>query len=400
MKTLSILLLLSLSLSAQTLKESITYSIDNNYQLQILEEKKSIVSEQKNIVSLWDDPVLSIGINDVQAKRPLSRNVEAMQNQYAAYTQSIPLSNRLKVAGQVEEEKKRLIEKKQETLKVNIALGIRKAFISAENSKKILNILDDYIDFLNTPMDLLINLSAIEKGSVQKYIQTQLLQKTYQLQRENALQRIEIAKEQIELIGNLKINSFDDTVLLKHYEQNSLETLLSQVEQKNPELGIAIALKDVALKGVELAKEKEQADIKVTGGYYQRFERNDYVSFSASYPLYTRGKQERQRVQALKRVNIQDITYKQTQVQLAQALKIAYHELKALYQELEILKQSEENILQLIANAKSELSVGGSLVRYYELFTQKINNTLSQNKKTLAIALTENKISQLLGEKL
>ena len=398
MKTLSTLLLLSLSLTAQTLEESIAYSLDNNYQLQILEEEKFIVSEQKSIVSLWDDPVLTLGINDIQSDRPLSRNVEAMQNQYAVYAQSIPLSNRLKVAGEVEEEKRRLIENKQEALKVNIASGIRKAFIDAENSQKTLKILDDYIKFLRTPMSLLVNLSTIEKGSVDKYIKTELLQKTYQLQRENALQRIEIAKEQIELIGNLKIESFDDTVPLKNYELNSLETLLAQIEEQSPELGIAIALKDVALKGVELAKEKEQADIKVTGGYYQRFDRNDYVSFAVSYPLYTRGKQERQRVQALKRVNIQDITYKQTQVQLGQALKIAYHELKALHQELEILKQSRKKIFKLIANAKAELSVGGSLVRYYELFTQKTNNTLAQNKKALAIALTENKISQLLGE--
>ena len=398
MKTLSTLLLLSLSLTAQTLEESIAYSLDNNYQLQILEEEKSIVSEQKSIVSLWDDPVLTLGINDIQSDRPFSRNVEAMQNQYAVYAQSIPLSNRLKVAGEVEEEKRRLIENKQEALKVNIASGIRKAFIDAENSQKTLAILDAYIQFLRTPMSLLVNLSTIEKGSVDKYIKTELLQKTYQLQRENALQRIEIAKEQIELIGNLKIESFDDTVPLKNYELNSLETLLAQIEEQSPELGIAIALKDVALKGVELAKEKEQADIKVTGGYYQRFDRNDYVSFAVSYPLYTRGKQERQRVQALKRVNIQDITYKQTQVQLGQALKIAYHELKALHQELEILKQSRKKIFKLIANAKAELSVGGSLVRYYELFTQKTNNTLAQNKKALAIALTENKISQLLGE--
>ena len=289
MKTLSTLLLLSLSLTAQTLEESIAYSLDNNYQLQILEEEKSIVSEQKSIVSLWDDPVLTLGINDIQSDRPLSRNVEAMQNQYAVYAQSIPLSNRLKVAGEVEEEKRRLIENKQEALKVNIASGIRQAFIDAGNAQKTLKILDDYINFLRTPLHLLIDLSAVEKDSVDKYIKTELLQKTYQLQRENALQRIEIAKEQIELIGNLKIEGFDDTVPLKNYELNSLETLLAQIEEQSPELGIAIALKDVALKGVELAKEKEQADIKVTGGYYQRFDRNDYVSFAVSYPLYTRG---------------------------------------------------------------------------------------------------------------
>ena len=212
------------------------------------------------------------------------------------------------------------------------------------------------------------------------------------------MQRVQIAKEKIELIGNLKIDNFSDEVILRHYEQQSLKTLLTQVSEHSPQLAIATALKDVANRGIELAREKEQADITLTGGYYQRFDRNDYISFAVAYPLYTHGKQERQKVQAMKRANIQEITYKQTKVQLEQGLKIALHELKALHQELEILKQSRVKIVQLIANAKSELSSGGSLVRYYELFTQKINNALATNRKYLSIALIENQISQLIGE--
>jgi len=206
-----------------------------------------------------------------------------------------------------------------------------------------------------------------------------------------------IAKEQVELIGNLKIDSFSDEVLSQNFNEQSLDTLLAQIVEQSPELGIATALKDVASKGIELAREKEQADITVTGVYYQRFDRNDYVSFSA-YPLYTQGKQEKQRVQALKRANIQNLTYNKTKVQLEQALKIALHELSALHQELGILEESHVKILKLIANAKSELSIGGSLVRYYELFSKKTENALAKNKKRFAILAVENQIRQLLGE--
>ena len=399
MKTTFIILALSLTLQAQTLQEVIDYSIQNNYQLQILEEESQIVSEQKEIESFWADPILKAGINDLQADKPLSRNIEAMQNQFVTYTQTIPLSNKLRVASEIEAEKQRVLEQRKEALKVNIAFGIRKAFIDASNSEKTLTILDEYINFLHTPMNLLIALSAVERNSVDKYIKTQLLQKSYQLQRENALQRVQIAKENIELIGNLKIDSFSDEVEAKGYEYSSLERLLAQIEAQNPSLFVATALKDVADKGVELAREKEQADITVTGGYYQRFDRNDYVSFSVAYPLFrTHGKQEKQKVQAMKRANIQELRYKQSKVQLEQGMKISLHELNALHQELEILEQSRVKILKLIANAKSELTAGGSLVRYYELFSQKTNNALATNKKQLSIALIENRITQLLGE--
>lgn len=398
MKKIYILLALSLTLQAQTLQEVIDYSIQNNYQLQILDEEASIVQEQKEIEGLWDDPILKAGINDIQGDKPFSRNIEAMQNQFVGLSQTIPLSNKLEVAADIEEEKLKVLEQRKEALKVNIAFGIREAFIEAANSRSTLTILDEYIKFLNTPMNLLINLSAVERNSVDKYIKTQLLQKSYQLQRQNALQRESIAREQIALIGNLKIDTFSDEVSMENLHEQLLELLVTKINEQSPKLGIVTALKEVASKGITLAREKEQADITVTGGYYQRFDRNDYVSFSVAYPLYTQGKQEKQRVQAMKRANIQNIMYSKTKVELEQGLKIALHELKALHQELEILEQSRVKILKLIANAKSELSIGGSLVRYYELFSKKTENALAMNKKRFAILRMENQMRQLLGE--
>ena len=397
MKTVYIPLLLLSWLSAQTLQESIELSIANNYQLQILEEEQGITAQQADIEGFWADPTVQIGINDIQGDKPFSRNLEAMQNQYATYSQTIPLSNRLKVASDLEKEKVKVIEVRKEALKVEIAYGIRKAFIDAHYSQKTLKILDKYIAFLRRPMKLLVNLASVERDSVEQYIKTELLQKNYQLQRQNALQRIEIAKEKVELIGNFKIDSFSDEVTLQHYEQSTLEYLLEKI-QESPTLGVATALEEVAKKGVELAQEKEQADITVTGGVYQRFDRNDYVSFSVAYPLYIHGKQEKEKVQAMKRANIQELTYKKTSVELEQGLKITLHELKALYQELKLLKQSRAKIQKLIANAKANLSVGGSLVHYYELFSQKTNNALAINQKEHSVALIENRITQLLGE--
>ncbi|MBU1669003.1 TolC family protein [bacterium] len=397
MKALYTLLLLSLSLQAQTLQEVIDYSLQNNYQLQILQEESEIIDRQAEIESTWSDPILKVGMNDIQSDHPLSRDVEAMQNQFVALSQSIPLSNKLELSSQIEKEKQKVVEKKQDILKVNIAFGIRKAFIEAKNAQDNLKILDKYISFLQTPMSLIISLSAVEKNSVEQYIKTQLLQQNYKLQRENWLQRIAIAKEGIELIGNLKVESFSDEVALKNYHLQSLDALLTQLEIQSPELKKVAVLKEVANKGIELATAKEQADITVTGGYYQRFDRNDYVSVSVAYPLYIHDKQSKQKVQAMKRANIQGLTYAQTKVQLEQGLKITLHELKSLYQELRILQESHNKIDRLIANAKAALSSGGSLVHYYELFTQQTNNQLAVNQKRLAIALSENQIDQLLG---
>ena len=399
MKTKVILLPIftTLYLYSQTLQEVIDYSLQNNYQIQTLQEEFGIVDAQAKIVGAWADPILKVGINDIQAVRPLSRNIEAMQNQYVSLSQTIPLSNHLEIASNVEREKLLILEQKREVLSVNIAFEVRKAFIEAQYAKRSLKILDEYIAFLKKPLNLLVSLSAVEQNGVERYIKTELLQKSYQLQRESWIENIQIAKERLELIGNIHIDSFSDEVALKDYSHQSVEELLYILNRDNPQLKMQEALQNVANKEIELARAKEQTDLTVTGGYYQRFDRNDYISLSVSVPLYIHKKQENQTVQAMKRANIQNISYQQTKVQLEQELKITLHQLKSLKQELKILNQTQSKIEKLIANAKSKLLLGGSLLHYYELFTQRVNNQLAINKKNLAIALKENKIYQLLG---
>ena len=387
----------TLASEAQTLQEVIDYSLHNNYQVQILKEESELTKREVEIVGVWDDPVLKAGINDVQAVRPLSRNEEAMQNQFISISQSIPLNNRLDIASTIERDRITVIEKKIDILNTNIAFGIRKAFIEVQYANKNLNILDEYISFLKTPMTLLVNLSAVERNSVEKYIQTELLQKSYQLQREIWLKNIQIVKERIELIGNMQIDGFSDEVTSKNYADKNEKELLSILEINSPELQMRDALKNVANKNIELARAKEQTDITVTAGYYQRFDRNDYLSLAISVPLYIHKKQENRKVKAMKKSNIQNISYEQTKVQLEQGLKITLHKLTSLEKEIEILNQSGEKIERLIDNAKMELSAGGSLLHYYELFTKRVNNKLAINQKLFDIALNENQIEQLLG---
>ena len=396
MKTIFFFLFASL-LEAQSLSDVIDYSLKNNYQLQILQEEAEIFATQSEIESTWDDPILKMGINDLQAEHPLSRNIEAMQNQFVLVSQSIPLSNRLELSSAIEKEKQKVVEEKKEILRANIAFRIRKAFIEVMNAEENLHILNEYIVFLQTPLSLISKLSSVEKNSVEKYIKTELLQQNYKLQRENWLQQIKIAKEQIELVGNLKVDGFSDELILKGYHLQALDELLMQLESKSPELKMVLALKGVARKGIKLAKAKEQADITITGGYYQRFDRNDYVSFSVAMPLFTHNKQEKRKTQAMKRANIQEISYVRTKVQLEQGLKITLHKIKSIHQEMEIIEENQQKIAKLIENAKAQLVSGGSLLHYYELFTQQTNNHLAMKKKHLAIALNENKIDQLLG---
>jgi outer membrane protein TolC len=393
-----IIAIFSILLEAKTLQETIDYSLEHNYQIQILLEQKDIDNRQADIDGVWSDPILKVGINDIQSDNPLNRDDEAMQNQFIAISQTIPLSNRLKISSDIAKKRAEVVDKKIDILRVDIAFNIREAFIDASYAKKRLSIIDDYISFLETPMRLLVNLSAVDRSRVEDYIKTQLLKESYQLKRESLLETIEIAKESIELIGNLKIDIFDTEPIFREYNRDDLDILLEKISLNNPKLQMVETLEDVAKKSLSLAKAKERADITVTGGVYQRFNRDDYISISVSYPLFVRNRQSNQKLQAIKRVNIQNIRYAKTKVELEQSLKIAIRRLKYINQELNILYRSQNRIIELIDNAKSELSIGGTLIHYYELFTKKIDNLLAINQKELKRAKIQNKIMYLLGD--
>jgi len=387
----------SFFLYSQTFNYVLSYSLSHNYQLQILDEEIEISDRESDIDGVWSDPILKAGVNDIHFDTPFSRDDEAMQNQFVAISQTIPLSNKLKIASDIGKENSRVIEQKKDILKVDIAFAIRQAFIEAYYAQNSLSIIDEYISFLQHPLSLITKLSSVEKGSVERYIKTQLLQEGYKLKRENLLQQIAIAKEQVELVGNLKIDSFDTVLNLREYQYDSIGELLIQISTQNPRLKILEQLENIANQKVSLAKAKEIADITVTTGIYQRFDRDDYISVSVAYPLFINKKQSNKTIQALKRVNIQNITYEQTKIKLQQQLKIAIHKLKAIDQELKILNQNQIKIEKLIANAKAELTVDGSLLHYYELFTKKADNLLAINQQKKQKALIQNRIMQILG---
>jgi len=99
----------------------------------------------------------------------------------------------------------------------------------------------------------------------------------------------------------------------------------------------------------------------------------------------------------MRKSNIENLSYQQLALELRQQLKIEFYQLKQYTQELKILKENSVKIQQLIINAKLSLSSGASLLSYYELFSKKVNNKLSISKKEQTIALSENRVKQLLG---
>ena len=187
-------------------------------------------------------------------------------------------------------------------------------------------------------------------------------------------------------------------VALREYNRKSLDTLLDKIYIDNPKLKMINTLKRVAIEGVSLAKAEEIADITLTAGVYQRFKRDDYISLSISYPLYIRDRQHNRTIEALKRVDIEDINYEKSRVELAQSLKIDIHRLNSIDRELDILNRNMIDIRNLIDNSKSELTVGGSLLHYYELFTKKTDNLLALNRKELEKSLIQNRIMKILGD--
>ena len=89
-----ILLCLMISSSfAQSLEEIINSAINNNRDLQAIEKSIQIANEQIKLSNKWDNPILTIGANDLQFDTS-RRDLEPMQAQYLGFSQNIPINDK------------------------------------------------------------------------------------------------------------------------------------------------------------------------------------------------------------------------------------------------------------------------------------------------------------------
>ena len=270
--------------------ESILKLIDtNNYILKAKEIQITSSLVDADLSSTWSNPVLGIGVSDINLDEPTSRDIEAMQTQYITYSQVIPTNGKLKLSNEIKQYDTKI--NKLEYLNYKQKLQSEALLYSYNifyNNEK-LTILKRYLKNLQHQKKLM-NL-LYENGKLDQSILVTQDIKIYKLnlKKQKFIYTISKMKKSLEDIVYTKIDTitFDDffgkfSINMKSVLENHPLVLMEKEKIKQQTQKIA------------LENSKKISDVKLTVGYYQREKFDDYISFNIAIPLSIQGREKLQ----------------------------------------------------------------------------------------------------------
>ena len=273
MKTVVLVSLLYSVSFAQSIETLIQSAYKNNYTLKIMQKDININTQNLKNSDSWDNPVLSVGLTDLQLDHIDDRTLEPMQTQYITLSQKIPLANKKGILKDISKQKIKLsslaLDDKKAKISSDITLLAYQSVIIDEklklikkrvaNLKKMKKLTLAYQE--DADKSLMIDLKVLKLDSKVQ---------TLESKQEEIIQKIQ--KFTVEPISNIDANlNFKSLPKIDLNNNSKLALVKQQIE--------------IAKKRVTLMKAKRTPDLKVSGGYFQRDNRDDYLNLSFAMPL-------------------------------------------------------------------------------------------------------------------
>ncbi len=251
----------------------------NNHDLNSIEKSIAITNENIKLSTKWQNPVLSIGANDIQFEDTLSRNKEPMQGQYIGLSQVIPMGNKLDIKKSIAKKDKNIVildlEDKRLQLKAKVYEASYTIFILEEKIK----LLNSYATNIKKVEKLSTSLYKYNNSNQNMILESKIQYTQIQIQKQNIENSIKNLYLKLEQISHLDIDSIEISM---------------EMEKANLQIDInshpKILIKEEKIKKfnkiAELEKENKKSDIKVNLTYFNRDSKyKDYANISLSMPL-------------------------------------------------------------------------------------------------------------------
>lgn len=270
---------LATSIFAQSLNEIVDISFKKNQDLKSIEQSIQIAKEDIKISKNWQNPIVTLGANDIWFEDTLSRDKEAMQAQYIAISQTIPLGDKLELSEEISKKDLNLSYFELKDKKLQLKSKIFESGYTILILEKKYELLSKYKSNVEKLIILLNGL--YENGNIK---QSDILEL-------NIMEK-QITKEQISiknLISNLYLN-------LEKISFEKISSINESLEPKelsfktdintHPKIEELIQKAEIFSDVSKLEKAKKYSDLKVNVGYFQRDDKfKDYANISLSLPL-------------------------------------------------------------------------------------------------------------------
>ena len=361
MKIFFLLLFASLSF-AQDIKSIVKEALQQNLSLQAVKERIEAAQLSIKRADNLDDPILTVGLNDLRLDDLFDRSLEPMQSHFVTLAQKIPAPNKRKLDKILAMERTKTIQKEFALDKEKVALQLYLNFTTYYEAKKKLAVIDRLLPLVRKNSHYLSSMMLFDSNKHLLLIKNDMLLDKIERKKLLLRQKLFRALRNIEALSLKKIDSID--LELPSFEPKSLRDnkVLHLLVQKTK-------LQQVKAKRVEL---DQKSDFIFKAGYYQRAGFHDYVSFSIGLNLPIYGTQKiKYQEEKTKELALQFQT-NDLEKQLKARIESLRYDIGKLQEELFILKQKTLRALEhFFSISLAQIRTGKELYGYLDMLEDR-----------------------------
>lgn len=319
---------------AQNIETLIEKSFEKNYTIQGLEKAIQTANENIKLSTIWQNPTLTFGVNDVQTSDISRRDLEPMQAYYVGITQPIPLGNRLGVQEKIAQKDREITALVLEDKKLQLKSKIIELSYSIHILEKKRELFKSYLH----------NIEQLKSLNAALYENDQALQ-TDTMNVEVTYHKTLLNIERLDnIIANLYLKLEEITQQKVEQLDLSVHTTLKHLDidyLSHPKIKIQELKMKRFLDQEELEYEKKIPDVKLNMAYFQRDDKyEDYFNFSLGIPLAIYGSENIKALQAKSKSYEEKSKLEDLKTNIKINIAQIQNELNTNVRSLEILQQS------------------------------------------------------------
>ena len=380
-----------------SLNETLIKAYENSPKIKKFQNKIIYLSDDVSLSKLFDNPTLKVGINDILLNKPLDRNLEPMQTQYIAISQKFPTNSKLSFKENIAIEKLNLSKLKLLKLKLNLKNQIENIFFKISKLNKDLNIIDKYKNIIDDSYNLHTIYNLTPQTHYKKAINSKILFTKLKLKESSIKNQIKILTSKLNEIVNSEINN--PNIELKITKIPNLNELKEIILTHNIDLILKSKEIDILTQKLKLTKSQKIPDISLSVGYYERDDREDYLSFGISMPLPIYKREDIKISQNLKEIEIKRDKLLEARNRVIFELKESYFNMQNTKEEFDLIKESlnyQNELLDSLVNQVQTKEM--NLMPVYEILKELFESEFNLNSKIYNYNLAKVKIEKLKGK--
>lgn len=378
---------------AQSELQSLAF--EHNYELKTMDSEIEALKKEVDISKIWENPTLSIGVNDIFLREPLTRDKE-MQNEAISLSQKIPLGGKLDIQESIALQN---VAIKTLELKIKkLAMSQEIALLEQTYNRigKDLALIEKYEKILEDLRQAHLAYNTTSAHYVDTLNNT-ILQKNLFIEKKSLLKEKVALMRKLESIITVALPELRMSDALLPYGLSDEEKLLESA----PKLQLPTLESNKTLLELNLAKASKIPDIMVSIGYNRREGRDDYAFLGFEIPLPIYGKENITIQKATLLQNASEHGIQAVQRELLFELKDELLNKELQYDKLSLAKEVlHENEKMYAVLQSTALSQNDTLLSLLNVLMQMLEAQKQINAYTFSYNESVIKIYTLLGVKL